>query len=60
MLDGLMGEMTQEFNQTEAVGLGFPPLNNSDPLLPQCGQWPQCNRTGMLRRTRGRTDEIKG
>ena len=44
-----MGEMTQEFNQTEAVGLGFPPLNNSDPMLPQCGEWPQCNRTGTSR-----------
>jgi hypothetical protein len=42
-----MSEVTQEFNQSDAVGLGFPPLEDSDPLLPKCGQWPQCNRTGM-------------
>ncbi|KAK4152674.1 D-alanyl-D-alanine-carboxypeptidase/endopeptidase AmpH [Chaetomidium leptoderma] len=50
---GLMSEVTQEFNQSQAVGLGFPPLNSSDPMLPQCGEWPQCNRTeffkGLLR-----------
>ncbi|KAH6853109.1 beta-lactamase/transpeptidase-like protein [Chaetomium sp. MPI-CAGE-AT-0009] len=50
---GLMSEVTQEFNQSDAVGLGFPPLEDSDPLLPKCGQWPQCNRTeffaGLLR-----------
>ncbi|KAK3309353.1 beta-lactamase/transpeptidase-like protein [Chaetomium strumarium] len=50
---GLMGEVTQEFDQNEAVGLGFPPLSKGDPMLPSCGQWPQCNRTeffnGLLR-----------
>jgi hypothetical protein len=51
-----MGEITQEFNQTEVVGLGFPPLNNSDPMLPQCGEWPQCNRTGKPRGTQERNE----
>ncbi|AEO69810.1 uncharacterized protein THITE_2056623 [Thermothielavioides terrestris NRRL 8126] len=50
---GLMSEVTQEMNLTEAVSLGFPPLNSSDPMLPKCGEWPQCNRTeffnGLLR-----------
>ncbi|KAK4248994.1 D-alanyl-D-alanine-carboxypeptidase/endopeptidase AmpH [Corynascus novoguineensis] len=50
---GLMSEVTQEFNQSDAVQLGFPPLEPSDPMLPKCGQWPQCNRTeffkGLLR-----------
>ncbi|GAB1309838.1 D-alanyl-D-alanine- [Madurella fahalii] len=41
----LMGEMTQQFNQSVAVALGFPPLNRSDPTLPPCGAWPLCNRT---------------
>ncbi|KAH8905807.1 beta-lactamase/transpeptidase-like protein [Coniochaeta sp. PMI_546] len=42
---GLLGEITQEMNQTQVVSYGFPPLNDSDPTLPQCGEWPQCNRT---------------
>ncbi|KAL2195545.1 beta-lactamase/transpeptidase-like protein [Corynascus similis CBS 632.67] len=50
---GLMSEVTQEFNQSDAIQLGFPPLEQSDPMLPKCGQWPQCNRTeffkGLLR-----------
>ncbi|KAL2139044.1 hypothetical protein VTI28DRAFT_5855 [Corynascus sepedonium] len=50
---GLMSEVTQEFNQSDAVQLGFPPLEQSDPMLPKCGEWPQCNRTeffkGLLR-----------
>jgi hypothetical protein len=41
-----MGEVTQEFSQSQAVALGFPPLSAEDPLLPKCGEWPQCNRTG--------------
>lgn len=41
-----MSEVTQEFNQSDAIQLGFPPLEQSDPMLPKCGQWPQCNRTG--------------
>ncbi|KAL2270730.1 hypothetical protein VTJ83DRAFT_101 [Remersonia thermophila] len=50
---GLMGEITQELGRDLAVDLGFPPLNDSDPTLPPCGLWPQCNRTqffeGLLR-----------
>ncbi|KAK4234246.1 beta-lactamase/transpeptidase-like protein [Achaetomium macrosporum] len=50
---GLMGEVSQEFDRSQAVGLGFPPLSKEDPMLPPCGQWPQCNRTeffsGLLR-----------
>ncbi|AEO59506.1 hypothetical protein MYCTH_2128565 [Thermothelomyces thermophilus ATCC 42464] len=42
---GLMSEVTQEFNQSQAVELGFPPLQDSNPMLPKCGEWPQCNRT---------------
>lgn len=48
--DGLMGEMTQQFNQSVAVALGFPPLNSSDPMVPPCGEWPECNRTGTPNR----------
>lgn len=44
--DGLLGELTQEMSQTRVVSYGFPPLNSSDPTLPKCGEWPQCNRTG--------------
>ncbi|KAL1837605.1 hypothetical protein VTJ49DRAFT_3623 [Mycothermus thermophilus] len=50
---GLMGEITQELGREVAVDLGFPPLDDSDPMLPPCGLWPQCNRTqffeGLLR-----------
>ncbi|KAL2168551.1 hypothetical protein VTG60DRAFT_7156 [Thermothelomyces hinnuleus] len=35
---GLMSEVTQEFNQSQAVELGFPPLQDSDPMLPKCGE----------------------
>ncbi|KAK3392691.1 beta-lactamase/transpeptidase-like protein [Podospora didyma] len=42
---GLLGELSQQYNQSIAVALGFPPLNSSDPSLPKCGQWPLCNRT---------------
>ena len=42
----MLGELTQERNQSEVVSYGFPPLNGSDPTLPKCGEWPQCNRTG--------------
>lgn len=48
MIDGLLGELTQEKNQTELVGYGFPPLNDSDPTLPKCGEWPECNRKGEV------------
>jgi hypothetical protein len=44
--DGMLGELTQEKNQTELVGYGFPPLNDSDPTLPKCGEWPMCSRQG--------------
>jgi hypothetical protein len=40
-----MGEVTQELGRDVAVEIGFPPLNDSDPMLPPCGLWPQCNRT---------------
>jgi hypothetical protein len=50
-----MSEITQEFNQSEAVGLGFPPLEDSDPMLPKCGEWPQCNRTGKSNRRQARS-----
>ncbi|KAK3342051.1 beta-lactamase/transpeptidase-like protein [Lasiosphaeria hispida] len=42
---GLLGEVTQQMNQSTVVGYGFPPLNSSDPTLPPCGLWPLCNRT---------------
>ncbi|KAK4187919.1 D-alanyl-D-alanine-carboxypeptidase/endopeptidase AmpH [Podospora australis] len=42
---GLMGEMTQQYDQSDAVALGFPPLDSSDKTLPPCGAWPLCNRT---------------
>lgn len=51
--DGLLGELTQENNQSVTTAWGLPPLNSSDPTLPQCGEYPQCNRTeffsGLLR-----------
>ena len=46
--DGVLGEITQQYNQSTMVGLGFPPLNYSDPTLPKCGVSPLCNRTGKL------------
>ncbi|KAK0735260.1 beta-lactamase/transpeptidase-like protein [Lasiosphaeria miniovina] len=42
---GLLGELSQQINQSTAVSLGLPPLNSSDPMLNPCGQWPLCNRT---------------
>ncbi|KAK0631248.1 beta-lactamase/transpeptidase-like protein [Immersiella caudata] len=42
---GILGETTQQFNQSMLVGLGFPPLNRSDPTLNPCGAYPLCNRT---------------
>ncbi|KAK1752774.1 D-alanyl-D-alanine-carboxypeptidase/endopeptidase AmpH [Echria macrotheca] len=42
---GVLGEVTQQLNQSTMVGIGFPPLNSSDPTLPKCGIHPLCNRT---------------
>ncbi|TPX16053.1 uncharacterized protein E0L32_000387 [Thyridium curvatum] len=38
-----VGEITQEYNQSVAMALGFPPLPNAS--IPTCGEWPLCNRT---------------
>ncbi|KAK3693322.1 beta-lactamase/transpeptidase-like protein [Podospora appendiculata] len=45
---GLMGEITQEYDQNTAVAVGFPPLSSSDPTFPKCGAYPLCNRTAFF------------
>ena len=42
-VDGVLGEILNDFNQSAAEKIGFPPLPDSE--VPTCGAWPLCNRT---------------
>ncbi|ORY63282.1 beta-lactamase [Pseudomassariella vexata] len=38
----IVGELTQENNQSSLIAQGFPPAPVND--TPTCGEWPQCSR----------------